>query len=130
MIIWLASYPKSGNTWVRSFLNSLIFNKDNEANLRELNRIDQYPKRSHFKDLVSEYILLYNISNFKLLIKPIRVIMNDKSKKISHILLQNGYKIKIKEINIHDYPENLTSNKWDSSIFEKNFINNLQFSYI
>ena len=39
MIIWLASYPKSGNTWVRSFLNSLIFNKDNEANLRELNRI-------------------------------------------------------------------------------------------
>ena len=24
MIVWLASYPKSGNTWVRLFLNSLI----------------------------------------------------------------------------------------------------------
>ena len=54
MIIWLASYPKSGNTWVRSFLNSLLFNKDNEINLNELSNIDQYPKRSHFKNLVSE----------------------------------------------------------------------------
>ena len=24
-IIWLASYPKSGNTWVRAFLTSLLF---------------------------------------------------------------------------------------------------------
>ena len=54
MIIWLASYPKSGNTWVRSFLNSLLFNKNNEANLSELNRIDQYPKRSHFLNLVTK----------------------------------------------------------------------------
>ena len=48
MIIWLASYPKSGNTWVRSFLNSLLFNKNNEADLSEISKIDQYPKRSHF----------------------------------------------------------------------------------
>ena len=27
MIIWLASYPKSGNTWVRSILTSLFFSK-------------------------------------------------------------------------------------------------------
>ena len=25
MIIWLASYPKSGNTWVRLFLDNLLF---------------------------------------------------------------------------------------------------------
>ena len=25
MIIWLASYPKSGNTWLRSFIASLLF---------------------------------------------------------------------------------------------------------
>ncbi len=54
MIIWLASYPKSGNTWVRSFLNSLLFNKDNKADLSELGKIDQYPKRSHFLNLVNE----------------------------------------------------------------------------
>ena len=25
MIIWLASYPKSGNTWVRSFLSAYYY---------------------------------------------------------------------------------------------------------
>ena len=28
MIVWIASYPKSGNTWVRSFLTSYYFCKD------------------------------------------------------------------------------------------------------
>ena len=31
MIIWLASYPKSGNTWVRSFLSSLMDREDGLA---------------------------------------------------------------------------------------------------
>ena len=25
MIIWLASYPKSGNTWIRAFISFLLF---------------------------------------------------------------------------------------------------------
>jgi|LULE01.1.fsa_nt_gb hypothetical protein len=79
MIIWLASYPKSGNTWVRSFLNSLIFNKDNEANLRELNRIDQYPKRSHFKDLVSDIDSIDQLSSNW--IKSQEIINQDKKVK-------------------------------------------------
>ncbi len=62
MIIWLASYPKSGNTWVRSFLNSLLFNKNGEANLSEIAKIDQYPKRSHFINLVSEIDNLEKLS--------------------------------------------------------------------
>ena len=41
MIIWLASYPKSGNTWVRSFLTSLLYNENNEANLKDLIHIQQ-----------------------------------------------------------------------------------------
>ena len=28
MIIWVASYPKSGNTWVRSLISLLLFSKD------------------------------------------------------------------------------------------------------
>ena len=45
MIIWLASYPKSGNTWVRFFIISLLFNKNNEANLK-ISKIDQYPNKN------------------------------------------------------------------------------------
>ena len=54
MFVWLASYPKSGNTWVRSFLSSLIYKKDGTADLNSM-PISQYPLRSHFKGLVSEY---------------------------------------------------------------------------
>ena len=53
MIIWLASYPKSGNTWVRSFLNSLLFSEDNKLNLNNI-LIDQFPNRRHFRGLVND----------------------------------------------------------------------------
>ena len=50
MIIWIASYPKSGNTWVRSFLVSLLYNKDPSSNLNNLNLIEQYPNRRIFNE--------------------------------------------------------------------------------
>ena len=37
-IIWLASYPKSGNTWVRTFLHNLLLNADRPADLNELSK--------------------------------------------------------------------------------------------
>ena len=33
MIIWLASYPKSGNTWVRFFLKSYLSSPDKNLSL-------------------------------------------------------------------------------------------------
>ncbi len=55
MIIWLASYPKSGNTWIRSFLISMLFSNDGTSNLEDLNMIGQYPVRSQFRDLVQNF---------------------------------------------------------------------------
>lgn len=37
-IIWLASYPKSGNTWVRAFLHNLLKNPSAPVPLNELNQ--------------------------------------------------------------------------------------------
>jgi hypothetical protein len=37
-IIWLASYPKSGNTWVRAFLQNYLDASDGPANINELER--------------------------------------------------------------------------------------------
>ncbi len=49
MIVWLASYPKSGNTWVRLFLDNLLSpNKDFDIND---NVIGQFPIRSNFLNL-------------------------------------------------------------------------------
>ncbi len=49
MIIWLASYPKSGNTWVRLFLSNLLSSEEN-FNINN-NMIGQFPLRSHFLNL-------------------------------------------------------------------------------
>ena len=50
MIIWLASYPKSGNTWVRLFLNSLINDKTNEVDINNI-QIRQFPLRYDVSNL-------------------------------------------------------------------------------
>ena len=55
MIIWLASYPKSGNTWVRHFLASLIYSNQGKVGLEKLGFIMQYPKRDQFEKLVTSF---------------------------------------------------------------------------
>ena len=51
MFIWLASYPKSGNTLVRSLLSSYFFSKDGIFNLRLIKNIKQFPTIKLFEDL-------------------------------------------------------------------------------
>lgn len=71
MIIWLASYPKSGNTWVRLFLNSLIFTKDSNVNINDI-KIEQFPSRKYFKGIANdiddmrEFMQYCNIAQSKL----------------------------------------------------------------
>ena len=43
MIIWISSYPKSGNTYLRSFLSSYYFSKDGEFDFNLLLNINQFP---------------------------------------------------------------------------------------
>ena len=48
MIIWLASYPKSGNTYIRSFLSAYYFSQDGEFNFDLLKNIAQFPNVEFF----------------------------------------------------------------------------------
>ena len=50
MIIWLASYPKSGNTWLRSMIASYFYTNTGEFNFELLNYIDQFPSFTHFRN--------------------------------------------------------------------------------
>ncbi len=43
MIIWIASYPKSGNTWIRSFLSSYIYNQGKKFDFDDLLKIRAFP---------------------------------------------------------------------------------------
>ena len=49
MIIWIASYPKSGNTWLRSLISSYYFSEDGLFNQNSLPLIQQFPQKKYFK---------------------------------------------------------------------------------
>lgn len=55
MIIWLASYPKSGNTWVRSMIAALIHSNDGVFNFELLKNIQQFPEKKFFKDIINDF---------------------------------------------------------------------------
>ena len=55
MIIWLASYPKSGNTWVRSFITTLLYSVDGQNDFSNLSNIRQFPDREFFKNYVDDF---------------------------------------------------------------------------
>ena len=55
MIIWLASYPKSGNTWLRAYITSLLSENITENSLENMTSIRAYPLTDDFKNLLDDY---------------------------------------------------------------------------
>ena len=55
MIIWLASYPKSGNTWVRSFLTTVLYSVDGENSFEHLYKIKQFPLSTQLNNYIDDY---------------------------------------------------------------------------
>ncbi len=51
MIIWIASYPKSGNTWVRAFLSTYIYSQNGEFKFENLKKITLFPQMKYFNDI-------------------------------------------------------------------------------
>ena len=51
MIIWLASYPKSGNTLLRSILSSYFYSEDGIFNFKNLEKITQFPQTTHLMSI-------------------------------------------------------------------------------
>ena len=55
MIIWLASYPKSGNTWLRALLSSYFFSSNGDFNLKMLENIKSFPTEDNFKNYKDKF---------------------------------------------------------------------------
>ena len=90
MIIWLASYPKSGNTWVRLFLNTLLFGQDGNVNINNI-KIKQFPLKQDFSGLtdniddVNEFVKNCNLAQTK-----INLDNEIKFLKTHHAMWKNG----------------------------------------
>ena len=61
MIIWVASYPKSGNTWIRSIISSLVYTKNGIFDFPSIKKIDQYPQRRFFEYFTQDYNNIHEI---------------------------------------------------------------------
>jgi len=48
MIIWIASYPKSGNTWIRAMLSAYFYSNDGKFVFDLLENIKEFPKHSEY----------------------------------------------------------------------------------
>ena len=133
MIIWLASYPKSGNTWVRSFLNTLIFSKENNLNLNNM-AIEQFPNRKHFKNLSDKLDDVHELA--KNWIKAQEVINLDKKIRFfkTHNIFCNINKNSFTDINntlavihiVRDPRNVITSIK---NHYSKNYTDSLKFLF-
>ena len=53
-IIWIASYPKSGNTWIRSVLSSLFYTDDGNFNFNTLKKINTFDRPFYFDEVTKE----------------------------------------------------------------------------
>ena len=49
MIFWIASYPKSGNTWVRALVSAYYYSQDGFFSEKIIKNIGQFPEKIHFQ---------------------------------------------------------------------------------
>jgi hypothetical protein len=61
MIIWLASYPKSGNTWIRSMIAALMHTDDGVFHFDLLDQIKQFPSKNYFRSFTNDFANIHEI---------------------------------------------------------------------
>ena len=76
MIFWIASYPKSGNTWLRALISSYFFSRDGNFSKEIIKNIDQFPEKIHFQSF--DYDPKNITDTTKFWIKAQEKINNDK----------------------------------------------------
>ena len=52
MILWIASYPKSGNTWVRALISTYLYSKDEKFSFDLLRNIPKFIQEKYISNLI------------------------------------------------------------------------------
>ena len=64
MIFWLASYPKSGNTWLRTLISSYYYSKDGIYTDNIIKKIGQFPEKKHFTEFEYDQNIVTDTTRF------------------------------------------------------------------
>ena len=109
-IFWVASYPKSGNTWLRAFLTSYLYTVDGEFNNFEiLDKIIRFESSRFFSTIVNHEDIINN---------------PDKISKY-WIKVQNEIVSNTEEyvfVKTHNFCGSINKNPFTSSKYTKGFI--------
>tara|TARA_B100000767_G_scaffold219908_1_gene208081 strand:+ start:494 stop:1321 length:828 start_codon:yes stop_codon:yes gene_type:complete len=103
MIIWIASYPKSGNTWVRSFLASYVYSNKSDFKFDDLKNIKTFPGNNEINFLrrnFESYKFTDMAAHWAIFQKKITI-----NNKINFLKTHNT----LCTINGHDFANNLNS---------------------
>jgi hypothetical protein len=76
MIFWIASYPKSGNTWLRTLISSYYYSKEGIYEENLIKNIGQFPEKKHFQDF--DYLSQVVIDTSRFWLKAQERINQDK----------------------------------------------------
>ena len=52
MILWIASYPKSGNTWIRALISTYLYSESGDFNFSLLEKIPKFVQDKYFSPLI------------------------------------------------------------------------------
>ena len=64
MIIWIASYPKSGNTWIRSLLSTYLYSNDGNFKFQLLKNILKFPSKKKLEYFTKDFSDIKKISEY------------------------------------------------------------------
>jgi len=103
MIIWLASYPKSGNTLLRSILSTYFYSSDGNFKFEYLDKISQFPLTNHFMSLGVD------VNNYKQVFKNFinaQNLINQETGKVKFLKTHSSL-CKMYECNFTDFKNTL-----------------------
>lgn len=88
-IIWLASYPKSGNTWFRSFLSALF--NESEIDINDLTEGKIFSRRSTFEEVLDIDSTLLSDDEIKAMHASVYQYIANKSEKPLFFKIHDAY---------------------------------------
>ena len=91
MIIWISSYPKSGNTWVRSIISSLVHSESGIFHFNQLTNIPQFPDEKYFQEFTNNFRDINQIKKYWIIAQD-KINLDNKIKffKTHHINCKIG----------------------------------------
>ncbi len=89
-IVWLSSYPKSGNTWCRIFLENLQRRESTPANINELS-IRPESRRSHIDDVIEMDSTELTIDEIDDLMPEVYQYWSNNAKELFFLKIHHAY---------------------------------------